>query len=104
MVKATEVFLSLRKPGAGKVLFELENKAEIRKLMTDRLNAASQSTSADTTKATQKANPGAEYQNALTELWNNADQESFNARAHTKDIFEWVCLLCICDRLTLIWQ
>lgn len=73
-------------------------------LMNERLNAASKSTTADAAKATKKANPGAEYQNALTELWNNSDQESFNARAHTKDIFEWVWLLCICDCLTLIWQ
>lgn len=92
MVKATEVFLSLRKPGAGKVLFEMENKAEIRQLMNERLNAASQSTS-----ASKKANPGAEYQNALTELWDKADQDSFNERAHIKDIFEWVYVWYIRD-------
>lgn len=88
-MKATEVFLSLRKPGAGKVLFEMENKAEIRKLMNDRLNASS-TTTADATKSTKKPNPGAEYQAALTELWGRADQDSFNDRAHTKDIFEYV--------------
>lgn len=35
MVKATEVFLSLRKPGAGKILFEMENKEAIHTAMND---------------------------------------------------------------------
>lgn len=90
MVKATEVFLSLRKPGAGKLLFETENKEAIRTLMNDRLNAASQGTTADASKAAKKLNPAAEYQNAWSQLWASADQESFNERAQTKDIFEWV--------------
>lgn len=88
MVKATEVFLSLRKLGAGKLLFETENKEAIRTLMNGRLNAASQGTTADASKAAKKLNPAAEYQNAWSQLWASADQESFNERAQTKDIFE----------------
>lgn len=89
MVKATETFLSLRKPGAGKILFEMENKEAIRTLMNDRLNAASQGTTAEATKAVKKPNPAAEYQNAWSQLWADADQDSFNERAQMKDMFEW---------------
>lgn len=88
MVKATETFLSLRKPGAGKVLFEMEHKEVIRQLMKDRIKA--KTTTSDATKTPAKPNPGTEYQNALTELWDKVNQESFNVQAHTKDIFECV--------------
>jgi len=105
LVKAAEALISFKKPAAGKALFEKENKEEILLLMKIKLDAlkakgidvrteknadnGDASTKDDGGKEKKrKENAGAEYQKALTELWEKADQDGYDERAKGIDVNE----------------
>lgn len=105
LVKAAEALISFKKPAAGKALFEKENKEEILLLMKTKLdalkakgndvrteknadNGGNVSTNDEGKEKKRKENAGAEYQKALTELWEKADRDGYDERAKGIDVNE----------------
>lgn len=99
LVQATEALISLKKPAAGKSLFEKENKEEILLLMKKKLDTlkakgvedldnVDNATSEECKEKKGKENAGAEYQRALTELWEKADQDEYKERVKGNDVDE----------------
>lgn len=100
LVQAAEALISFKKPAAGKSLFEKENKEEIVLLMKkkldtlkakgvdDHVNVDDASSEEKGKEKKHKENAGAEYQRALTELWEKADREEYKDRAKGNDVNE----------------
>ncbi|KAJ3978304.1 hypothetical protein F5890DRAFT_1560613 [Lentinula detonsa] len=88
-VRAADALVSFKTPATAKKLFEQENKDTILELMRQKIAKCKEDAPlGDTGGSSRPTNTAALYQIALSELWEEADQDHYTNEAKSDDVFK----------------